>query len=188
MLSWRSIAVTLVRSAAILGVAHEPEPLSDVRCPDARSRQTDRPAGVAFSFQVIENKVEPPVGKRAFNLFAKDDWRVALADEACPRRPKVARIVAPSLGARAREGLAGATAGPGGAVVGPSSESKSEAPAPDAREEVALGEAVEVGGGDVGDAALVNGAIGDVSFRDEFPQPGGGERIILRVVSGHATR
>jgi hypothetical protein len=39
------------------GVVHpfgnNPEALPDVRCPDARSRQTDRPDGVAFSFQVI---------------------------------------------------------------------------------------------------------------------------------------
>lgn len=35
------------------GVGHEPQSLSDVRCPDARSRQTSRPDGVAFSFQVI---------------------------------------------------------------------------------------------------------------------------------------
>lgn len=68
---------------------------------DARSRYTRRPDGVTFSFQVIANKVEPPVGNRTFNLLTKDDVRAALSDEAKPRRPKVARIIAPSLGARA---------------------------------------------------------------------------------------
>jgi hypothetical protein len=52
---------------------HEPEPLPNVRCPDARSRQTDRPDGVAFSFQVIANKIEPAVSNRCRNLLTKDD-------------------------------------------------------------------------------------------------------------------
>jgi hypothetical protein len=56
-----------------VGLGHEPQPLPDVRCPDARSRQTDRPAGVALSFQVILNKIEPSVSNRCFNLLAKDD-------------------------------------------------------------------------------------------------------------------
>ncbi len=34
------------------GVGHEPEPLPDVRCADAVCAEYDRPAGVAFSFQV----------------------------------------------------------------------------------------------------------------------------------------
>ena len=66
-----------------------------MRCPDARSRETDRPDGVAFAFQVIANKVEPSVSNRCFNLLTKEDWRAALADEAMPRWPKMARIAPP---------------------------------------------------------------------------------------------
>src|SRR4051812_45281796 len=81
------------------GVTHEPHALSDVRGTDARSRETDRPCGVTLSLQVITNKVEPPVSNRDFNLLTKHDVRSALANEPKPRRPKVARIVSPNLGA-----------------------------------------------------------------------------------------
>jgi hypothetical protein len=121
-----------------------------VRCPDAASRETDRPDGVAFSFQVIANKIEPSVGNRAFNLLTKDCVRLALLDEAKPRRPKVAGIISPSLGACRTEGLAGAATGPNRSVVIPSGESEGVAPAPDPGEEVALGESSEVGGMDFG--------------------------------------
>jgi len=84
----------------LCAVGHEPQSLPDVRCADARSRQTDRPDGVAFSFQVIANQIEPSVINRCFNLLTKDDVRAALADEAKPRRPKVARIVGAGLLAR----------------------------------------------------------------------------------------
>lgn len=59
----------------------DPEPLADVRSTDARSRDTDRPEGVADSFQVVLYKVEPAVANRFFNLLTKDDWRLALSDE-----------------------------------------------------------------------------------------------------------
>jgi hypothetical protein len=145
----------------VLGVGHEPEPLSDVRCPEAASRKTDRPDGVATSFQVIANKVQPAVGNRAFNLLTKDNVRSALLDEAKPRWPKVAGIIAPSLAPRGREGLAGAAPGPAGAVVGPSGEAEGVAPAADAREEVALGESHKVGWLEVPNVSFVNRSIGN---------------------------
>jgi hypothetical protein len=75
-----------------LGVGHEPEPLSEVRGADPRSAEIKRPDGVARSFQVRENSVEPPETIRARNLLSKHDWRAALRDELKPRWPKVARI------------------------------------------------------------------------------------------------
>jgi hypothetical protein len=60
-----------------------------------------------MSFQVIRHAIKPMMGNRRRNLFAKDDWRAALRDELLPRRPKIAGIVPASLGAGAREGLAG---------------------------------------------------------------------------------
>jgi len=74
-------------SSAYFGVGHEPEPLSDMRSPDARSRDTDWREGVTFSFQVILNKVEPPVGNRCFNLFTKDNWRSLRPYKMEPMRP-----------------------------------------------------------------------------------------------------
>jgi hypothetical protein len=57
----------------VFNVGHEPQSLSDVRGADARSRHTDRPAGVVFTFQVSLNKVEPAVVNCCFNLLSKDD-------------------------------------------------------------------------------------------------------------------
>jgi hypothetical protein len=78
-----------VASAAI-GVfqgADEPQSLSDMRRADARSRQYGRPAGVTLSFQVRENKVEPTVANRRFNLLAKHSVRSRLFDELEPCGP-----------------------------------------------------------------------------------------------------
>jgi hypothetical protein len=70
-----------------LGLGHEPESLPDMRSPDARSRDTDCPEGVTFTFQVILNKVEPAVVNRCINLFTKDDWRSLAPYKMEPMRP-----------------------------------------------------------------------------------------------------
>jgi hypothetical protein len=56
-----------------IGVGHEPQSVSDMRCADARSRYTDRPDGVISRFHISLNKVEPTVTNRSANLFSKDD-------------------------------------------------------------------------------------------------------------------
>jgi hypothetical protein len=61
--------------------------MSSVRRANARSRENDRPAGVADRFQVSENKVEPRPSSRSLNLLAKDDVRTMLLDEPEPERP-----------------------------------------------------------------------------------------------------
>lgn len=75
------------REFATAGVGHEPEALSDVRSADARSAQISRPDGVALSFQVSLNKVEPSEAVLARNLLAKDLCRAALSDEMEERGP-----------------------------------------------------------------------------------------------------
>jgi hypothetical protein len=102
------------------------------------------------------------------NLLTKDDWRAALAEEAKPRRPKVARIVSPNLGACAREGLAGAGARPNRSGVVPSGKSEGVTPAADAGEEVALKEAIDVGGLNIGNTPFIDFAIGNQPFLDQF--------------------
>jgi hypothetical protein len=62
----------------------EEQTLPDVRRPDARSAQIRSPDGVALSFQVSANSVEPREAVRARNLLPKDDDRRALADEREP--------------------------------------------------------------------------------------------------------
>jgi hypothetical protein len=122
-----------------------------MRRADARSRETDRPDGIAFTFQVIVNNVEPAVGNRCFNLFTKEDERLALRDEAKPRRPKMTGIGTPMPATGTTERLTRTTAGPDGAVVGPAGESERGAPAADAGEKVALGKSVEIGGSNIDD-------------------------------------
>jgi hypothetical protein len=64
-----------------------PEPLSDMGRADARSAEIDRPCGVARSFQVSLNKVEPSEAVLACNLLTKDEARTALSDEVDEGRP-----------------------------------------------------------------------------------------------------
>jgi hypothetical protein len=167
------------------GVGDEPEPLPDVRCPDARSRQTDRPDGVTVSFQVIANKVKPAVSNRSRNLLTKEDWRAALADEAMPRWPKMARIGPPPRFSRTTEGLARTTTRPNRSVIGPSGESEGEAPSADAGEEMALGVASEVVGSHIGDRSCINVTFRYLPSFNQFPQPCSGERVEFVIVRGH---
>lgn len=69
------------------GVGHPIRSVADVRGADARSRERNRPEGVAQGFQVSVYKVDPRPCSRACNLLAKDDCRAALADEVMPCRP-----------------------------------------------------------------------------------------------------
>jgi hypothetical protein len=127
-----------------MGVGHEPEALSDVERPDARSAEIRRPDGVIRSFQISRNTVEPSESIRARNLFTKDDCRAALADEAEPRRPKMAGIGGAMAFPRSAERLTGTAAGPDGAVISPSGESERITPSANAGKEVALGKSSQV--------------------------------------------
>jgi len=112
--------------------------LATVRGADARSAQICRSAGVARTFQVSENSVEPAESVRARNLFAKHDWRSALVNELEPGGPEVALVGKPSSPTGCGEGLTGAAPGPDAGVVGHACEAQGEAPSADAGEEVPL--------------------------------------------------
>ena len=146
----------------VFGVGHEPESLSDVRCPDAASRDTNRPAGVAFSLQVSLNKVEPPVLNRCFNLLTKDNSRAALADEIEPDRPKVSIISGAFLRASGTERLARATACPNRSVLWPSGKAQSVAPTAESGEEMALNKSGKVTGSNILDAPRINFTLGQM--------------------------
>jgi hypothetical protein len=121
-----------------------PLPLPDMGRADARSAEINRPAGVARSFQVSLYKVEPAEAVLTRNLLAKDDWRAALSDEMMPSGPKVPLVSKPASFACRAERLAGAGAGPDGAIVWPSRKAQGKRPPADAGEEVALCVAGEV--------------------------------------------
>jgi hypothetical protein len=80
-----------------LAVGHplrsEPQSLPDVRGTDAVCAKNRSPDGVAFSFQVSLNSVEPTMPDRCRNLLAKDRCRAALADEAEPDGPEVPGVI-----------------------------------------------------------------------------------------------
>jgi len=147
----------------VFGVGHEPQSLSDVRRPDAASRETNRPAGVTFSLQVRLNKVEPSVVNRCFNLFTKDNWRAALADEVEPDRPEMALVgnAPPCTGCA--KGLAGATARPNRSVLGPSGKAQGVAPAAKTGEEMALNKSGKITCFNILDTPCVYFAFGNVS-------------------------
>lgn len=83
-----------------------------MRSADVRRRERDRPDGVTHGFQVCLYKVDPRVCVLARNLFSKDDWRAALADEAGEFGPEVSVVVEAATFAGRAERLARATAGP----------------------------------------------------------------------------
>ena len=130
----RRAADQLAKAVVGQPLSDKPEALTDVRGADARSRHTDRPAGVIFAFQVSLNQVEPAVVNRCFNLLSKDDWRAALADEIEPVGPEVAVVGGTKSSAGGAKWLARATTCPNKSVIGPSGESEGVTPDADSGE------------------------------------------------------
>jgi hypothetical protein len=167
------------------GVGHEVEPVSDVRSADARSRERDRPEGVAQVFQVILNKVEPRPAVLARNLLSKEDCRVALADEVVPGRPEVPLVSKSSAFASRAERLTRARPSPYRSIVWPSCKTKSSGPDPDAGKEVALRVAEQFMRFDVLDASLVDHPRCDVACCDQVAEPLRGVGVDLVVERRH---
>ena len=148
---------------------NKPNPLSDVRSADARSRDTDRPDGVTDTFHVIRYSVEPAVSNRCFNLLTKDDWRATLADKSMPGWPEVA-IVGPAFAFAGRaERLTGAGAGPNRSIVRPPCVSQGERPDSDAGEKMALLISSKVIRRHLGNAALVHISGRNQAARNQVP-------------------
>jgi hypothetical protein len=118
--------------------------LPDVRSTDARSAKIDRSAGVALSFHVRLNKVEPCEARRTCNLLANDDARSALADETEELGPEMAGIVESELLSRSAKGSARARACPDRTVITPSGKPQGIGPDTDAGEEMALPKSGEI--------------------------------------------
>jgi len=107
-----------------MGVGHPIRTLSDMGSADARSAQICRPEGVSLAFHVRRYKVEPSEAVFTRNLFSKDDWRPALADEMQERWPYMPLVRKPLSFACRAERLAWAGAGPHWSIVWPSSLSQ----------------------------------------------------------------
>jgi hypothetical protein len=132
-------------------------------------------------------KVEPIEAVLACNLLAKDCWRAALADEMVERWPKVPLVSKPASFACRAERLTGAGAGPDGAVVWPSSQSKSVGPHANSGKEVALGIRLEVIWGHILDAAFVYVTWRDMPGCNQVPQPLGCVGFDLVIVGRHSS-
>ena len=145
-LSWCSCVALVLRQSLAAGVGHEPQSLSDMRRPDARSRNTGRCKGITTTFQIRLNKVEPAMSNRCINLLSKDDWMAALGDEVEPDGPQVAGVGSTFTFTGDAERLAGTTTCPNRSVLGPSGKVEGAAPSTNAGEEVALCVARQVSG------------------------------------------
>lgn len=158
------------------------ETLTDMRREDARSAQIRRPAGVILTFQISEYSIEPSEGNPACNLFAKDDCRMALADEGEPVWPEVARIEDAFPLPCGTEWLAWAASRPYLSVFRESREPQRERPSSDAAEEVALSISANVICSDIDDRSVVDFSRRDQFPRDQFTQPRDGAGIDLIVI------
>ena len=158
-----------------------------MRRPDAVCSQYDRPNGVALSFQVRTNSIEPSVGNCVFNLLAKNELRATLADEPEHFGPEMARVFDAESFARATEGLAGTGAGPNREIIGDSSESKSDGPASDSSEQVYLREAFKVAPFDILNVPIINHARRDQAIVNQFAQPRRRVRVVFVIVIHHFT-
>ena len=134
--------------SALVGVGHvagDPvEALANVRGVDRESWEIGAPAGVAFSFQISANSVEPTVASRSRNLFSQYHKGPDGTDEAMEVGPQVPWIVCTGAFSRNRERLAGARARPHRPVVGPPGKAEGVGPPANPGEEVALFEPSDV--------------------------------------------
>jgi hypothetical protein len=110
----------------LFGVGHvecDPvEALANVRGADRESRNIDCPPGVASSFQISSNSIEPPVPSLSRNLLSHDDRGSAGGDEAVEVGPEVTGIVNSGAFACDRERLARARSCPERTIRRPSRE------------------------------------------------------------------
>lgn len=172
-------------SGTVKGVGHEPQPLADVRSTDARSRDTGRCEGVADSFHVSLNKVEPAVPNRCFNLLTKDDRRAALLDEVKPEGPQVPLVVEPTTHACHAERLARAGTCPNRRAIQPPRPSEGVTPHADAGEEMALRESGKVVGANIKDAPFIYFTGRDMPGCNQVARPLGRVGVNLVVIGGH---
>jgi hypothetical protein len=167
------------------GVGHPVKPLSDVCRARARSAQIGRPEGVALIFHISVNKVEPSQSVLARNLFAKNDWRPALADEMMEGWPQVPLISKPAAFACRAERLTGAGSGPNWPIIWQSLGAEGGAPGANTGEEMTLGIPRKFIWFDVFNGPFIHFTTGYQPSRHEIAQPGGAEPVIVVVIHSH---
>jgi len=182
-----SFAICEPSAFPFVGVGQPIQSLSEVRRAEPRSAGIGRPDGVSLVFQVSRYKVEPFEAASVRNLFAKhwDSAMLAVREEVQEGGPEVPLVSKPASLASRAERLAGEAGGPDRPVVVPPASPESEAPGPDAGEEMALREPSNVMRRDLFDSTVIDHAVRDLSRFDQLPQPRGGGGIVLVVVCAH---
>ena len=181
-----SKVLTPLSASAAVGVGHPVRSVADVRSTEARRRERDSPEGIVHGFHVSLYKVEPRLCILACNLFSKDDWRLALADEPIEVRPEVPLVIKPISLACRGERLARTGTGPNRSIVWPAGAAKGVGPNADAGEEVALGVRLEVIRVNILDRAFVNVAWRNVARGNQIAEPLRGVWVDFVVIRGHA--
>jgi hypothetical protein len=153
-----------------------------VRRGDTASWEYRRPESVVFSFQIICDEIEPPVGNCIRNLFSSDDRRTALAYEAVELGPEMAVVDVPSAFSVNGERLTRAASGPDFSVFRPAGKPERKTPSSNPGEEMALRKSGEVIGFDQFDTSFINMSFGYLTGGNQVPQPLRCVRVELVVV------
>jgi hypothetical protein len=166
---------TPLSASALVGVGHpdrcKSESLTDMRRTEARRAGIRRPEGVARSFQVRLNKIEPSESVLARNLFAKDDVRSALADEMVECGPKVPLVSKSAAFACRGERLARARTCPDICRVGDPRTAEPVGPDSNAREQMDLIEACQVSRSKINDRSAIDNTWTNESALNEVFEP-----------------
>ncbi|WP_251044286.1 MULTISPECIES: hypothetical protein [unclassified Lysobacter] len=148
----------------------DPDAAASVRGVDGASWNNNRPAGVAFGFQVSENSVECQRDD-ASNIFTQECSGSRGCNKAMQFRPEVTVIRPRALSARDAEGLAREAARPDRFLVGPAGEPAGVGKAADPGEEVALAVAAQIVCGNRSDVAVIDVARWDQAGSNQVSQP-----------------
>jgi hypothetical protein len=156
------------------------EPLSNVRCADARSAQIGGPNGISQCFQVSLYSGEPIPSSLARNLLSNDCWREALLNEIAEDRPQVSLVGGSPLLSCLAEGLTWEAGSPDWAF--PAAPLSCKLPAPDSGEKVSGVIVGKVIGRHLLNVAVVNVTGGNLIEGRQGFEPLGGARVVLVVV------
>jgi len=169
--------------------------LPSVRRSDAECAHNRRPAGVTRSFQVSENSIEPD--RRGFalstaanlsdnvgacDLLAKNNGRLASADEVEEHGPQVSVIVVTLSFSRAAKRLTRTASSPDTFHVFQAGPPQRQRPATYAAKEVRLPVAAQIIGLDVRYRPAIHVARGNLASGNQFAQPRARLRIVVIVV------
>jgi hypothetical protein len=144
-----------------------PDTVASVRGVDGASWNNNRPAGVAFAFQVSENSVERQRDE-ASNVLTQEYSGSRLCNKPMQLRPEMAVIRLRALSACNAERLAGEAACPDLRLVRPAGEPAGVGEAADAGEEVALAIGAQIVWGNRSDVTVINIAGRDQAGRDQI--------------------